>query len=270
MPVRRSGVANIFNEVQNALLFPSNTGATFVALQFANPNSNGLPFYGPSSNGWSMVWETKYIQQTGYYAMWWWSNNGTFLWNSGSSDTYVGAHPYPANGTGSDTNHVWELAGMETAADNVLTRAGTTKSVVKGTQFVQGFIMDGSAKKGVFYTALPSTANADVIEHTAPGGFGTTNPPSPCLTFGDSPWAQGQERASCYFRRLKIFAPALSESDLISEAGDMSRIVTANGLSSIWYGKKNWRSIDDLTCDYNTARALVWADSGNKATLIPV
>jgi hypothetical protein len=253
----------------NALRYPSNTGSEFVALQKLNPQTDGLPFWGPSNNGWTFIWEVNYIQQTGYYALFWWSNNGAFTWDGGSSNTYAGCHPYPKNASGSDTDHWWELAGMEGGTDSINTLSGSPKTVVKGTKFVQAYTNEGTGTRvGRFYLALPSVANGDIIEHTAPAGFGNSNPPSPAFTIGDSPWVPGQERASCDLARVKIFAPKLTQADILSEAADMSRLVTANGTSQIWYGKNNWDSVDDLTCDYGTGRTFAWADAGNKATLV--
>ena len=65
---------------------------------------------------------------------------------------------------------------------------------------------------------------------------------------------------------LKIVAKGLSEADTVSEAGDMSTMVTTDGGNYVWYSKNGFDSVDDLTCPY-TSRTPVWADTGNKATL---
>lgn len=258
------------------LLFPSNVSgsdqsAPYVALKFANPHSNGLPIWGPSGAGVTYIWEYTPVQQTGYYVTFWWSNDGSFLWDGGNSNTYVGAHPYPQSGSNSGTTHWWEIAGMESGADWTDTLAGTKKTVVKDVKYTQALRItvngDGS-KTARFYTSLPSVANADVIVGTATSGWGESNPPSPCLTFGDSPWYASfqHERMSGLLGRVKIIAKSLSESDLLAEAADMSGLKTADGLANIWWGKTTFDSVDDLTCDYGTGRSFAWADASNKAT----
>src|ERR1700704_4883417 len=45
---------------------------------------------------------------TGYYTTFFWGNDGAFAWDSGSANTYYGAHPYPVpapNGAGQ-----WEIS----------------------------------------------------------------------------------------------------------------------------------------------------------------
>ena len=80
------------------LNFPSNgdsPSTAFVAFQFLNPQNQGLPIWGPNGAGVTYIWKYKPRQQLGYYVTLWWSENGNFLWDNGSSNTYYGAHPYP-------------------------------------------------------------------------------------------------------------------------------------------------------------------------------
>lgn len=262
------------------LRFPSNGEApssAYVALRFLNPHTNGLPIWGPGSGaarlGVTYIWEYQPAQQTGYYVTFWWSNDGSFLWKSGSSDTYVGAHPYPQNSSSTGTSHWWELAGMDSGADWTDTLAGTKKVVVKGVKYLQAVRIivnpDGS-KTGRFYTSLPSLAAADIIQGTASASWGETMPPNPALTLGDSPWyaSFGHERMSGIIGRIKIVAKCLSEADLLLEAANMNALVTPDAQASIWWGKKTFDSVDDLTCDYGTGRTFAWADPSNKATRI--
>lgn len=261
-----------------ALRFPSNVSgsdqsAPYVALKFLNPHSNGLPIWGPSGAGVTYMWRIKTRQQTGYYCTFWWSNDGSFLWDSGSSNTYVGAHPYPQSGSNSGTTHWWEIAGMGSGADWTDTLASTKKTVVHDTWYTQALRItvngDGS-KTARFYTALSSVANGDVIAATAASGWGESNPPSPCLTWGDSPWYATfqHERMSADLAWMKIFAADLGETDMLTEATDGSAIKTAAGASAVWYHKRGWLGVDDLTCNAGTGRAFAWADASNKATLV--
>lgn len=263
-----------------ALRFPSNVSgsdqaAPYVALKFANPHSNGLPIWGPGSGasrlGVTYMWRIKTRQQTGYYVTFWWSNDGSVLWDGGSPNTYYGAHPYPQSGTNAGTTHYWEIAGCPTG-DTVNTLSGSPKTVVYDTWYTQALritVNGDGTKTARFYTALSSVANGDVIESTAAAGWGESNPPSPALTFGDSPWYASfqHERMSADLAWMKIFAADLGETDMLTEATDGSAIKTSAGASAVWYHKRGFKTVDDLTCDAGTGRAFSWADASNKATL---
>lgn len=263
-----------------ALEFPSNGDSpsdAFVALQFLNPHSNGLPIWGPGNAGTTWIWRYKPVQQDGYYVTFWWSNNGVFLWDGGNPNTYYGAHPYPQPPAGSSTDHVWEIA-TSYGGDAILTRTDATKAVVKGQWYTQALRVTkhgDSTKTLLFYTSLPSTADGDIVDTThnpslsLDAGYGETNPPSPAVTFGDSPWygSYGHERMSGSLGQVKIFASVLSESDMLAEAAAMNQLVTSAGQSAIWWGKRGFANVDDLVCDYGTGRSFGWADTDNKATL---
>lgn len=251
-----------------AIEFPSNgdTPSAFVAMQFANPHGNGLPIWGPDNAGVTYIWRVRPVQHTGYYTTFFWANNGTFLWDSGSPNTYYGCHPYPDGGA-SGTTHYWEIS-IE-GGDTTTTRDTTNEAVVKDQWYTQAcrVIHNGGTKTLIYYFDLPSTANAKVIEHTTAAGYGNSNPPSPALTFGDAPWNYPNERLSGQLGQVKIIAKALSEADMLDEAADMSQLVTTDGQNAIWWGKKGFADIDDLTCDYGTERSFAWADGSNKAAL---
>lgn len=265
---------------QQALRIPSNATSptdAFIALQFLNPHLNGLPIWGPGDAGVTVIREYTPRLTTGYQACFWWSNNGNFLWDGGGSNSYWGFHPYPHNASIDDTTWDWELAGMDSGADYLNTLAGGRNAVTLDVKYVQGARITHNnpggtgTKTGRFYINLPSTANSDIIQSTFAGtGFGNTNPPSPAVTLFDSPWYAdfGHERGAGDHGRIKIFNKVLSEADFLSEGSDMSRLVTSDGAAHIWWGKTNWRTIDDLTCDYGTGRAPIWADSAHKATLV--
>lgn len=254
----------------------------YCAIQFANPHTNGLPIWGPSNAGWTAIVERLTRQQTGYYgASPWWCNNGAFLWSG--ADSYLGFCPYPQNGSDTGTTHWWEFSGIAAGTDNLYNKSGAHVTVTHGTMRTQAIrifkTVADSTKQALFYINLPSTASADVID--APDGayggsatsantvtFGESNPPNPVVRFGDSPWTDfGKERFSGDLGRIKIIAKALSESDIVSEANNMASLVTSDGQANIWWGKTNWRSLNDLTCDYGTGRTFAWADSTYKATL---
>lgn len=264
----------------NSLSFPSNvtgsdTAAPFVALQFLNPQSDGLPIWGTGSGasrlGVTYIWRYRPRQQTGYYVNFWWSNNGSFLWDGGGSNTYYGGHPYPQSANNTGTTHYWEIAGGDSGSDMILTLAGTPRTVVQDVWYTQALrvIVNGDGSKTLrYYLDLPNLANTDIIQKSVLSTWGETNPPSPALTWGDSPWYASfqHECLSGELDSLKICAKGLSEADTVSEAGDMSTMVTTDGGNYVWYSKNGFDSVDDLTCPY-TSRTPVWADTGNKATL---
>jgi hypothetical protein len=251
--------------------FPSNGDSpsnAFVAFQFANPQLNGLPIWGPGGVGATYMWKLRPRQQTGYYVTFWWSNGGSFLWDGGSPNSYYGAHPYPTSGSASGTSHNWEIA-TDYGGDYQVTRAGSPKAVVKGQWYTQALRVtrnSNGTKTLVFYINLPSTADADVIEVTVASGYGETNPPSPMLTIGDSPWYAGfqHERLSGVVRGFKIFNRVLSESDMLLEAAS-DALVTSAGRANIWWKKIN-PTPTDLLCEAGTGRNPVWAET-TRATL---
>lgn len=269
-----SASASVTTPVASAISgldFPSNGDApttAFVAFQFLNPHQNGLPFWGANGAGATYVWKYKPRQQPGYYVTFWWSNNGNFLWDGGSSNTYYGAHPYPRGGGTGTQLHDWELAGMSAGSDWTNTLAGTPHALVTDRWYTQALrIIDNGdgTHRARFYIDLPSTANADVIDVTAPSWFGTVNPPSPAITFGDSPWYADfqHERLSGVLRGIKIFNRGLSESDTISEAA-ADGLVTAQGLANVWYMNVN-PTPSDISDKSGKGHHPAWADPSHRA-----
>lgn len=262
--------------VAQGLQFPTNADSPAgqaVAFKFSDPQRHGLPMWGPGNAGITVIREYTPLSQAGYYAVIWWGNDGTF-----DSTAYWGFHPYPlVRPRSTQTTHVWELAGVllnprdgDHIGDNVITRAGTSKTVVKGVKYVQALRITrngNGTKTAIAYWALPSTARADVTEVTSDAGFGERNPSDPVVYVGDSPWAIGDERLSGTLWRVKIFAKVLSEADTLAEAADMSRLVTTDGQNHIWWGKNGYAGVDDLTDDYGTGRSFHWVNS-NRATLV--
>lgn len=255
-----------------ALLFPSNvngasTSSAYGVIEFANPQSNGLPPKGPSDAGWTVIRRIKPLQQTGYYAQFWYSRaDGGFS----GSDFYAGFHPYPDNSANSGTTHSWEIAsegGDFLGYDN----NSNPRAVTKGVWYTQAFKLEwlGTQFRLWFYPDLPTVATSSVIRRTLGTGYSSAAPTTPKITIGNSPWMTGyqEERASCHHGQIKIIASALSESDIVSEAADMGTLVTSAAQGAIWWGKKGFTSINDLTCDFGTARSFTRNDAGNILTL---
>lgn len=262
----------------SALQFPSNvsgsdTAAPYVAIEFANPQSNSLPIWGASNAGITVVRKIQPIQQTGYYAQIWWSqgDGATFDPSAG----YWGIHPYPTTSNNTGVDHVWELAcaGGDFFSSAGSTDVGQGTSVTKDVTYLQGLRItrtNASSKTLQFYFNLPNVDASNYIQRVeTTASYGESNPPSPKLTIGDSPWYTHyqHERASCILDSIKIFNAVLSEADMLSEADDFSAIKTVAGAAAIWWGKNGFEDIDDLTCDYGTGRSFSWANE-NKGTLV--
>lgn len=261
-----------------SLLFPSNSSGSnntdpIVAIKFANPHLNGLPIWGPSGQGVTVIRRYRPLQQTGYYAAFWYSDDSSFESGIGGSRGYWGFHPYPTSQSNAGTVHEWEIA-IDQGDERTLVGGGT-KTVVKDVWYTQALrIVRNSAnsKTLTFWIDLPSDASSNKIAFTCTtANYGEADPPNdqPQITIGDSPWyaTYQHERASGYHGEIKIIAKALSDSDVLAEAADMSTLVTTDAQSNIWWGKKGFSSVDDLTCDYSTGRSFVWIDASNKATL---
>jgi hypothetical protein len=246
-----------------------------VALEFADPHLNGLPIWGASGQGVTVVRKIRVIQQTGYYAQIWWSQGDGATFDPAAG--YWGAHPYPTTLDNTGTSHWWEIA---VAAGDYIDSSGSTAGsgaptlVTKGVTYTQALVItraSANSKTLRFYFNLPNVDSANYVETTiTSAGYGESNPPSPKLIIGDSPWFSHyqHERASCILDSQKIFNRALTNvSDVLAEAADPSRVVTSAGQAAIWHGKNGFASIDDLTCDFGTGRSFAWANS-NKGTVV--
>ncbi len=244
----------------NGLQFPSNgddPSNKHIAIQFLNPQNDGLPIWGADHGGTTWVWEYYPFQQTGYYVTFFWADNGD-NWH----EAYYGCHPFPIPpSAGSGTSHYWELAGMANGRDNTNTRDGGPLVVVKERWYKQALRIhvnpDGS-KQAVFYIDLPDTSNKFVIDVTSDAGWGETNPPNPVVVFGSAPWANS-ERLSGILGRIKIFNKEISGPDILEEAANMNILTTAAGQNNIWWGITSFDNVDDLGSDYGTGRTFEWA-----------
>lgn len=243
----------------NALRFPSNGEApasSFIAFQFTGANL--LAIY-PAT----YIWRIKPRQHTGYKTTMFWGNNGTFLWDSGSPNTYYGAHPYPQGGSGG-TVHNWEISvdGGDVIDDD---NANDT-TVINDVWYTQALVVrnTGSGKEHKFYWDL-ATSTTRVITWTAGAGYGNTNPPSPALTFGDAPWGTPNERMAASIYGIKITKTNLSLADIQSEIADPTQWVTSAGSTNKHWLKHTFATVDDLT-DADTGISAAWAAS-DKATL---
>lgn len=258
----------------DGLRFPSNgesPASAAVIIRFSDPQSNGLPIWGPSNAGVTVLWRTYYRQHAGYYANWWYGPYSSFFWDGGAPNTYYGCHPYPVDlgaGRAASKYHEWEIANS--GGDTINTLAGSPKQAIMDRWYTQGcrVTYNGDNTKTIrFYTDLPSLADADIIEATCATTYGNSYATDHAFYFGDSGWSVGNERLSGTLGPVKIIAKVLSETDMLSEAANFNDMVTSDGESNIWWGKTTFDNVDDLTCDFGTGRAFSWVDTSNKGSV---
>jgi hypothetical protein len=267
----------------SALVIPTNIsgsdqGEPYSVIEFADPQNNGLPFWGLNNGGYTVIRKIRVSQQTGYYAQWWYSRGDGDL--DPATDFFVGAHPYPTTGTNAGTTHYWEIAvaGRDIIdADGNDFGGGNPTTVTKDITYVQALTVtrqSASQKTIKFYFNLPNVDAANYVRHVeTTAGYGESAIPTPKITIGDSPWfadttpvVRQHERFGGVLDAQKVFTPALSESDSLMEASNFGFLMTSAGQAQIWWGKDGFNSIDDLTCAFGTGRSFVRNDSSNLIT----
>lgn len=268
-----------------ALSFPSNSSATntgdpYAVLEFVNPQSDGLPIWGAGGAGITVVrkLKTKSTLQPGYNTFMWWSRaDGSFSGSSG----YWGAHPYPARGydvtnTAGYFIHEIAIAGRDIVETDTEWASGNNASaptldtgyaVAANTTYVQGLRITrngASSKTLVYYFNLPNVGATDLISWTeTTASYGESDPPSPKLTIGDSPWyaTYQHERADCILDGIKIFNAVLTQQEMLDEAANFSRIVTSAGRAAIWWGRNGFDTGHDtnsgtIASHYGVSRSM--------------
>jgi hypothetical protein len=171
---------------------------------------------------------------TGYYTAFFWGNNGEFTWDSGSANTYYGAHPYPIpapNGPGQ-----WEISVF--AGDYV-----TGQEVTWNRWYTQAFRAwreNSCTTHHEFYWDLPDTTKV-LKANVNDCNWAKTNPPKPAIVMGQAPdfnglsWGNyaGWEEFNGIIRGIQIYSGLLSVNDILSEINAPKS--TTNGNSLIWY-----------------------------------
>jgi hypothetical protein len=212
----------------SGLDFPGSAGvATTMRFRFLNP----LPIY-PAT----YIWRAYPKQQAGYYTAFFWGNDdgqgdlSTFLWANGGADSYYGAHPYP-NPPPDGTVHDWEISIEQT--DIVNGAVGYNRWHIQALRVWS----DASGKRHEFYWDLPNTDSNSRVTYTAEPNWGNVDPPVPTLTWGDAPWAPGNEVWFGVLRGIQVYSSRLSLADMLSEAN--APLSTEAGAANIWYLNMN-------------------------------
>jgi hypothetical protein len=226
--VRRSVTVTVTQTGISGLDFPGSSAVpTTMRFRFLNP----LPIY-PAT----YIWRAYPRQQAGYYTAFFWGNDDgggdldTFLWKNASADSYYGAHPYPQPPP-SGTSHKWEVS--------IEQNDYLGGSVVYNRWYTQALRVwsDQSGKHHEFYWDLPNTDASHRITRDSPVSWGNTTPPVPTLTWGDAPWAPGNEVWNGVLRGIQVYSTSLSLPDILSEAS--SPLSTNAGAANIWYLNSN-------------------------------
>jgi hypothetical protein len=218
----------------SGLDFPGSASvSTTMRFRFNNPQNDGLPIYGPGGAGVTYIWRAYPRQQAGYYTAFFWGNDdgqgdlNTFLWvANGSADSYYGAHPYPQSPPNGNT-HFWEISVEQEDPVNGV--------VVYDRWYTQALRVwsDTDGKHHEFYWDLPNTDANHRVVRVSPTDWGNINPPAPALTWGDAPWAPGNEVWNGILRGIQIYSTKLSLADIQSEAS--TPLSTTAGANNIWY-----------------------------------
>lgn len=232
----------------------------------------------------TVIWQAKYVQQTGYYALIWHDPNLGY-WSAPWS---YGTHPYPAadgavgsNGNtssptySSGTVHYYEIAnGNDLLSTSIYDLAAEGQSAqeslitTKDVWVTQARTSEvvGDSIRHVFYPDLVNRPDFKIAAYRTIAALGTT-PSNPLFYAGASKWtASGTanvETPSCYFRGLKMYSAALSLADILTESAAETNIPqTSAGSASLFYSNIN-PTVDDVTDKSGNANHPRW-DNANR------
>jgi len=181
---------------------------------------------------------------TGYYTTFFWGNNGTFIWNGGSANTYYGMHPYPALGSGPPNGvGAWEIS----VDSNDFTTGQEVGWDRWYTQVIRVQRVNATTTQHEFYYDWPDQTK--VLTHTVNDpAWAAANPPNPAIVVGQAPdqcgpppcstgssWGgyPGWEEFNGIIRGMQFYTSFLSLTDVAAEIAAPKS--SAAGLASIWY-----------------------------------
>ena len=190
------------------------------------------------------IWRAYPRQQNGYYTAFFWGNDdgnedlSTFLWAGPfEADSYYGTHPYPDGGGSGTPTHQWEISVQQADFVN-----GVVVYDRWYTQALRVWEDNLGRKHHEFYWDLPNTDAAHSVSRIAPSSWGNRTPPRPALTWGDAPWAPGNEVWNGILRGIQVYSTDLSVPDILTEAN--APLSTTSGAASIWYLNLNPTPLD--------------------------
>lgn len=276
MPLRDSRRLSVFAtpvEPPLALRFPTNVSggdqsAPACWLEFASPHLNGLPILGPGGAGHTRFARVKFRAQTGYRVVDWLCRaDGSIDPPDGDGNFYVGGHPYPQNGANTGTSWYHEVASH--GADQINTLAGGPVAVDLDRWYSQALVVTDNGSGGMFallYFDLESISNATKILLEVPdAGYVGTTPSNFKLIIGDSPWfaSYQHERLGGSLGPYLRVDRAMSEAEVGAQGANLFALTPAS-LANLWFYKRTWRSVNDMTCDGGSGRVLTKVDSASQ------
>lgn len=222
------------------------------------------------------IWQARYVQQNGYYAVaWHTSNDGT--WHA--SPFEYGTHPYPTTGTvdasGQSTGgtgsegmvQYYEIAGLGASDFIASPGPGPTYLLVPDIWVTQARTAEviGDTVRHRYWPDLndpdafiEQSYSAAAIAQAAAVSV------SPAFTLGGSPWtgdgvSNGESPASV-LRGFALFDAPLGIDDLVAEATSESDApVTAAGTDALWYINRN-PTPDDIGDKSGAGHSPTWAN----------
>ena len=241
--------------------FPGNTGGggTTYQFKFASPHTNGLPAWGPSGAGVTVIWQAYTKEEPfpdpcdngtdrPFYTTFFWGDDVSFQPGAAT----WGMHPYPR-----DTFYCtdggklyWEIATnggdyLDTTDDLITTfgiwrwqvaRAWGASAADKTMEYVWDWLTgyNGSTIDTVYEIAVTKSS------------YGDSNPTTPVLAWGDAPWNEGDEIYYGVLRGIMIFATQLSDADVETVVVDANNggatpwtACGTNCTTSVWYANIN-------------------------------
>jgi hypothetical protein len=223
------------------------------------------------------IWQARYVQQSGYYAVaWHTSNDGT--WHASLFE--YGTHPYPTTGTvNSDGQslggtgstgmvHYYEIAGLGASDFIASPGPGPTYPVIKDVWVTQARTCEvvGIQVRHRYWPDV-SEPSAFIEQLTAKSGVDAAQAVSvnAVFTIGGSPWTgdgtvNGESPASV-LRGFAFFDAALAINDIQAEAAsDGDAPATNAGAQSVWYINKN-PTPTDVGDKSGAGHSPVWANT---------
>ncbi|MBL8741623.1 MAG: hypothetical protein JNK04_11035 [Myxococcales bacterium] len=224
------------------------------------------------------IWQARYVQQNGYYAVaWHTSNDGT--WHASSFE--FGTHPSPTTGTlnsdGQSTGgtgsagavHYYEIAGLGASDFIASPGPGPTYLVVKDVWVTQARtceIVGGNTVRHRYWPDI-SAPSAYIEQSISKSSYDAAvdSAVSPAFTIGGSPWTgdgvSNNESPAAVLRGFALFDAPLSIADIAAEAAsDADSPATSAGAESVWYINKN-PTPTDVSDKSGAGHSPTWANS---------
>lgn len=260
--------------MSTALLFSSNLAAQS-DTRIVWTGANYLPRYPHTA-----IWQVKHVQQNGYYAVAWHSQN-TGVW-SGNDSWGFGTHPFPSDGSidsegastfpgpyGSEAQHFMEIA--DSGNDYLASPSSEGTQVKLELQADVWYVQARTSEvigSDIHMTFWPDLVNNPTlkIHRQKPTSYLGTTPSNPAFYFGASDWTnQGgttnDEALSGYLRGMKLFDAVLTSADIITEATtDSNTPQTSAGTSSVWYINMD-PTVADVTDKSGAGHNPTWANA---------